>query len=298
VERLLDEYKINWRYEPALPLERINEKASFSNQARIDQPILDDLLEQYVVARNHGDEFPAIVVLETRSDKQVTNVDGNHRYASGKEVGMTTHPAYVIKAKPEIVRILMTELNVINGRGLSDRERLFHAFFLIDQGTTIEKSAEVMRLPQSKVKTAWALEQANRRARELGVRNKAWDEIPQSGRIRIGQIYTDEAFGPLVKLVTRANLNGQEISTLVKEINKSRSVKAQLDRIQSTGGGRMPYRQSPKGALRMHLGAMTKINLDDIPDLVTEEEGEILAQICIDCAEHLTQLADKLTAAK
>lgn len=309
VERLLDEYNINWRYDPALPMDKVNEKASYGNQARIDQPILDDLLEQYVVARNHGDEFPAIVVQETRSDKPVTIVDGNHRYASGKEVKLTTHPAYVIKAKPEIVRILMTELNVINGRGLSDRERLFHTFFLIDQGTAMEKAAEVMRLPTGKVKTAWALEQANRRASELGVRNKAWNEIPQHGRIRIGQVYTDEAFVPLVRLVTKAGLNGSEISKLVTDVNKSRSTKAQLeriheeevffkDRIQTTGGGRMPFRQSPKNALRMHLAALTKLNLEDIPELATEEEAELLAQWCLDASEALTRLADKLTVAK
>jgi hypothetical protein len=200
----------------------------------------------------------------------------------------------------------MTELNVINGRGLSHKERLYHAFFLIDQGTTQEKAAEVMRLPLKQLRTAWALEVANRRAAELGVKNKAWNDLSQHARIRIGQIFTDEAFADMVKLVTRADLTGQEVSALVTDINKSRSVKAQLDRIaqeatfataqiQETAGGRIPRKQNPKNALRMHLAALTKVNLDDIPQLVTEDEGDVLAEVCLDAAEVLRKLADKLT---
>lgn len=305
IERLLDEYLVEWEFEPNLPLDEIDEKRSFANQARVDQPIQADLVETYVEAKKNGDVFPAIVV--HKDGTRYVNVDGNHRFAADKKLGRDTIPAYKIKAKAETVRVLMTLLNVIHGRALSEKEKLWHAFFLIDSGTPHDKAARVLHLPLGRLRTAWSLEQANRRARDVNLPKKAWGELPQSIRRRLAQVSTDAAFKDLFDLTSKASLNGDEVGRMVTEVNKMRSEQAQMDfiraeaeaireRIQASAGGTIKREQSPKHALRMHLAAVAKINLDTIPGLVSDEEGTQIAEICIAAAEALNRLADKLTA--
>jgi hypothetical protein len=305
IERLLDDYSVKWEFEPALPLAEISEKRSFANQARVDQPIQADLVETYVEAKKQGDIFPAIVV--HKDGKDFVNVDGNHRFAADTKLGATTIPAYKITAKAETVRVLMTLLNVIHGRALSEKEKLWHAFFLIDSGTPQEKAAQVLHLPLTRLRQAWGLEQANRRSRDLKLSQKAWTQLPQSIRKRIASVNTDAAFREVFKLTVSASLTGDEASRLVTEVNKLRSETAQLDlikreaeaargRIQTTVGGRIKREQSPKHALAMHLGAIANVKMDTIPALVTDEEGSRLAETCLAAAEKLVNLADKLTA--
>lgn len=305
IERLLDEYLVEWEFDPALPLSDIDEKRSYANQARVDQPIQPDLVETYVEAKRNGDIFPAIVV--HKDGPRWVNVDGNHRYAADKSIGNATVPAYRIKAKAETVRVLMTLLNVIHGRALSEKEKLWHAFFLIDSGTSHDRAAKVLHLPLSRLKSAWSLEQANRRARDVGLPKKAWSDMTQTTRRRLAQLTTDAAFIDLFDLASKASLNYDEINRMVSEVNKIRSEQAQRDfikaeaesirdRIQGSAGGTIKREQSPKHALRMHLAAVAKINLDTIPGLVTDEEGSQIAEICLAASEALTRLADRLTA--
>lgn len=306
IERLLDDYLVKWEFVEALPLADIDEKRSFANQARVDQPIQSDLVETYVEAKKNGDVFPAIVV--HRDGRKLVNVDGNHRYAADKKVGNTTVPAYVIEAKAETVRILMTLLNVIHGRALSDQEKLWHAFFLIDSGTPQEKAARVLHLPLTRLRSAWALETANRRSRDVGLNRKAWSELNQSTRVRLSSLSTDAAFRDLFDLTVKATLKGDEVSRMVTELNRIRSEEEQLkfiaaeaaairDRVQASAGGKIKRQQSPKHALRMHLAAVSNIKMDTIPGLVNDEEGAQIAEICLAAADALTRLADNLTRA-
>lgn len=306
IERLFNEYLVEWEFDPSFQLSDIDEKRSFANQARVDQPIQPDLVETYVEAKKNGDVFPAIVI--HKDGNRYVNVDGNHRYAADSKLGVTTIPVYKIKAKPETIRVLMTLLNVIHGRALSEKEKLWHAFFLIDSGTPHERAAKVLHLPLSRLRTAWSLEQANRRAREVGLAKKAWGELPQTYRRRLAQISTDAAFKEMFDLTCKASLNTEELSRMVAEVNKLRDQQAQVDliktegeairdRIQSSAGGTIKREQSPKHALRMHLAAVAKINFDTIPGLVTDEEGSQIAEICIAAADALNRLADRLTAA-
>jgi hypothetical protein len=305
IERLLDEYHVQWEFDPSLPLSEIDEKRSYANQARVDQPIDPELVTTYTESRKQGDVFPAIVV--HKDGKLFVNVDGNHRYASAKAAGEATHAAYKIVAKGETIRVLMTLLNVIHGRALPEKERLWHAFYLMDAGTDATRAAAVLHLPLPRLRSAWALEQANRRARDVGVSMPKWKELTQTIRMRLAAVSTDAAFKRLFDLTVKAGLKSDEVNRMVTEINKLRSEQAQVDfveteaeairsRIQESAGGVIKRTQSPKHALRMHLGAVAKINLDTIPGLVTDQEGTQIAEVCVAAAEALMKLADKLTA--
>lgn len=305
IERLLNEYHVQWEFDPALPLAEIDQKRSFANQARVDQPIQADLVETYVVAKKAGDIFPAIVV--HKDGKNYVNVDGNHRYAADTKLGVNTTPAYKVSAKAETIRVLMTLLNVIHGRALSEKEKLWHAFFLIDSGTPHDRAAEILHLPLTRLRSAWALEQANRRARQVGINRKAWGDLPQNTRIRLSQASTDVAFKEAFELSVKGEMKGQEINDMITEVNKHRSEAQQMeylktigdairDRIQATAGGKIKREQSPKHALKMHLAAVNNINLTTIPGIVNEDEGSAIAEICLAAADALTKLADQLTA--
>lgn len=306
IERLLDEYLVEWEFNEALPLASIDEKRSYANQARVDQPIQADLVETYVEAKKNGDVFPAIVV--HRDGTRLVNVDGNHRFASDKKLGRDEIPAYVIKAKAETVRILMTLLNAIHGRALSEQEKLWHAFFLIDSGTEQTKAAQVLRLPLTRLRSAWQLELANRRARDVGLNRKAWGELSQSVRTRLAQLSTDAAFRALFDLTVKATLKGDEVSKMATQLNQLRSEADQLafidseatairDRVQASAGGKIKRELTPKHSLRMHLAAIAKVNLDTIPGMVNDEEGSQIATLCLAASEALTKLADNLTSA-
>lgn len=307
IERLLDDYMVEWEFVKDLPLSDIDEKRSFANQARVDQPIQQDLVETYVEGLKNGDIFPAIVV--HRDGNKLVNVDGNHRFAAAKKNGESnTIAAYVIKAKAETVRILMTLLNVIHGRSLSEQEKLWHAFFLIDSGTEQTKASQVLHVPLTRLRSAYALELANRRSRDCNLNRRAWSEMNQSVRTRLAQLSTDAAFKALFDLTVKASLKGDEVSRMVTELNRLRSEKEQVsfidaeaaiirDRVQASAGGKIKREMSPKHSLRMHLAAIAKIKMETIPAMVNYEEGSQIAESCLAAADALTILADKLTSA-
>jgi hypothetical protein len=218
-EKILDDREFTYILSE-VQLSAIDETRSQQNQARIGKPIDDDLVAQYTIALEAGDEFPAIILAD-QSPRKMLVVDGNHRYAAHKNSNRTKIWAYIISgASHSAITLLTYEANAKHGKMTSQSERLEQALHLIDGNVSAEEAARRLGLPVSKVRDASNLNRVDQRADECGISRVQWDKLPAASKKRLGQITTDEGFAAAAKLALDAGLKSDAVTKIVGDLNQ------------------------------------------------------------------------------
>jgi hypothetical protein len=275
-EKILTDREFDWEFVN-YDMSQIDVKRSRENQARIGKPIDDELVNQYVIALENGDVFPAIVLAEGGNRKALV-VDGNHRDEAHRQAKETKIWAYVIKGAPQAAITLLTyEANAKHGKMTSEHERLVQAMHLIDGNVSAEEAARRLGLPVSKVRDHASMNRVDQRADEVGISRVQWDQLPAGTKKRLGQITTDEGFTAASKLALDAKLPTAAITKIVSDLNqpnmRSSSKQAahvsQLravyrDTIQ-TGGDRSKAQQGRQGRPPRVVYGMALQQLDVLP---------------------------------
>lgn len=308
VERELDEKRVTWEFDPEVTLDQFDKEASLQNQARFT-PLDSRTVEIYTAAMDRGDEFPAVIAYRRAGKRGLVMIDGNHRFHSHEGVGHTTIPTYILRdVSPEMVAVLTYVFNGRHGLPSSEEDRAAHAVFLIRNGATRPAAAAVVGLPEGTVSRAWAKDQADRRAADVGV--KGWQKLTPSNRIRLSQIHTDGGFTEGVRLAVDAVLNGKQIAELVTEVNKTRSETKQIDavkeyeilvkpQIDATAGGVLRKRGNPalapKNMFLAHCGFFEKMDIERVLTAVPDiEERKALADKADATIDRLSKYAERL----
>lgn len=308
VERDLDEKRVNWTFDPEVPLDEFDKEASLKNQARFT-PLDSRTVEIYTAAMERGDQFPAVIAYRRAGKRGLVMIDGNHRFHAHEGSSHTTVPTYILKdVSPEMVAVLTYLFNGKHGLPSSEEDRAAHAVFLIRNGATRPAAAAVVGLPEGTVGRAWAKDQADRRAADVGVKN--WQKLSPSNRIRLSQVHTDGGFVEATRLAVDAVLNGKQIAEMVSEVNKTRSEVKQVDavkeyadvvkpQIDATAGGVLRKRGNPqlapKNMFLAHCGFFEKMDIERVltatPDI---EDRKTLAERADATVERLSKYAERL----
>jgi hypothetical protein len=128
VEQFLDRHGIRWTFRE-IEISQIDQAKGLRNQARA-VPLMKRLVDQYVANMLDGDHFPAIVLYE-EADGSRWPLGGNHRLASGVEVGERTVWAYLVPpVDPVVMESLIYGLNPLGPVAPEIEER-------IDQGVRL-----------------------------------------------------------------------------------------------------------------------------------------------------------------
>ncbi len=225
IEEWLTGYSVEFCFESELDLGRVNVQASRANQARLEA-VDEEVVARYAEDMARGDQFPPIVVHRASRKRKATILGGNHRHAAALKAGLSTLPAYVVSAEPEMVLRLTYEDNRRHGLPPSDEERIAQAVHLMDTGYSQEEAARVVGVTAGKVSRARAVVAADRRAEDLGV--DGFGVLPRSSRSRLASVRSDPVFVEASKLVLAARLDTQQAYDLVTRINDARSDKAAL----------------------------------------------------------------------
>lgn len=314
IEEWLNSWQVAWTLHESLSIENFDIERSLRNQARLGAPVDPEYVDRYATAMRDGAEFPAVVAWRDENTTSLVIVDGNHRMMAAREAHYDL-PVYVIKdATAQAITAMTFEANVRHGKGTSEDERIHHALWLADNGMSLAEAAKRMAVAVGKVRKASADQAAGRRADSVGITRKEWDAIPESYRVRLGQISTDEGFRAAVKLTKDAGLLFPEITALVSQLNDSRSgtrqegiVKAlrnndyaeRIQQVKAGGGAAIGKRvRSPKAALSSGLGLLHTIPSDDIivSSLGEAERTEMSAKVD-EAITRLTSLRDRLVGA-
>lgn len=90
---------VTYEYREAVPLDAFDLQTSRANQARVNKPILDDLVERYALAYMDEIDMPALVAKPLKKDPNLLMIlDGNQRHAAAAEAERTVVDCFVVDA--------------------------------------------------------------------------------------------------------------------------------------------------------------------------------------------------------
>lgn len=250
-EAWLDSHHVTWQFVPELALEQIDKAKSRANQARVDEPVRADLVDQYAAAMKRGDVFPAVLAHKAGPKaRKVTLLGGNHRHEAAEKVGKVSLPAYVVECEPATATVLAYSDNARHGFPPSTAERVRQAVHLIAMGWTAENAAAAVGVSAPTVSAAKKAAEGSRRAKELGV--PGFDRIQsQTTQTELARIQSNAVFEAAVRLVDSANVSAADAIKLGKRLKAARSESDQLKiigdeieerrtAIQQRAGGKAP----------------------------------------------------------
>lgn len=302
IEAWLDDHHVTWTFEPALPLASIDVAKSLANQARIDEPLIEDVVDQYTAAYRRGDRFPPL--LARRSSKRATKVTllgGNHRNAAASKAGRKKHPAYIVECEPETAIALTYEDNSRHGFPPSRTERLAQAVHLIDSGWTQEAAAAAVGVASSEVSNARSVITATRRARELKVAD--FPKLPSTTKTHLSRLQSDPVFAAASQLAVDGRLTAPETKELCDRVKRAGSdekalavigleIEARRDEIQATAGGRARKAAATGfGRLNNGLSAVLDAKPADVARSAPSPDAKKrIRERCKQAARHLMEI--------
>lgn len=234
IEQYLTDRGFTWEYRIGIPLKEFDEEKSLRNQARVGKPIDKGTVERYIIDLTNGDVFPALIAAEASKSRPLLIADGNHRFQAHKAAGRESVDAYVvIKASPAAITTLTFEANTKHGLPTSEEDRLHQALYLMDAGLSAEDAARRLGLRPATLRAASNLAAVDRRADECRLNRNAWDRLPNSVKLRLGQISTDEGFGAMGKLVLDAGLRTEDVAKCVNDMAPLRSSAKQVEYVKA-----------------------------------------------------------------
>lgn len=305
---LSDKYHVGFAFLTNVPTTSFDIEGSLANQARFEA-INEDTVEQYVEAVNRGDHFPAVIAYRKRKGGKLVIVDGNHRLVAHDRAGASMD-VYEIEdgTRAQVIALMTFAFNTKHGRPTSEAERVTQAIYLIDNGASLPQASAAVNVPERIVKRAVNKANADKRADEVGLVRREWDNMGAAVRARLLNITTDEGFKDASELAFKAKMGADEVFELVSLLNGSKSATRQRalvrtkaselsDRIQDLAGGVLGTAErraiGPKQRVAMCLGQVTALP-DDVAAIArtyAEAEREEAASSLLDASEKLRKIA-------
>lgn len=258
-EQMLERQGVQWEYLESLPLDQIDAVKSIRNQARLDTPLDEELIDSYAAMDRDGSESPPLVLWRPGKGKWVL-IDGNQRYAAKhRNMRQTTDAYTVLSQDPRIIdRLTWTWNNLVNGRRITQDEAMEHAVSYVRKyGLAIKDAAKEWGVGESTLSMRLKIEEGRT---ILGQRNIRLP-IPISDKtvkvlsplIGLGEdIFADAAMA-----VSSIGATGDDIEDLVRNIKAAKTSEAKAEVIQQflgsdraeerkaeTRGGKLPVRRN------------------------------------------------------
>jgi ParB-like chromosome segregation protein Spo0J len=231
-ENWLKDSQAKFEYRIALELNNINIPASLANQARIDEPLIDDMVEDYVVAMDGGDQFPAIVVFQRLKQKDYVIIDGNHRVAAAARLGHASIDAYVVDSEDASeIDILTRSANAIEGFRENREKRVEQAKYVVGRyGITIKEASARFKLNASVLQKALKVESAAGRLAKQGISHKS---LSDTALYRLDSLPDSAVFAKAAAVSIAADLISDEVSSLVTRMRNESSEAKRLEALHA-----------------------------------------------------------------
>lgn len=234
-EQALDKQGVTWIYQDVVTISDIDRDRGLRNQARLEGPLDEELVEQYRELDRSGSEAPAVVLWRPGRGRFVP-IDGNNRLDAKAKNGKTVTDAYIVQHNdPQIIdRLTWTWNNLVNGKRLSQEECLQHAItFVRKYSMSIQEAAKQWGVSKWKVQNAIQVQDVKDILNKNNVRiNKSLTDH------RILKVIGVRACGEdlLVKAceaISSAYVTDEEILRLAQDVRAKSTHEAKLKVIES-----------------------------------------------------------------
>jgi len=233
IERWLTNEAVSWEYVPAVAIAEIDIEASKRNQARVNAPIVDDLVERYTLALIDGNEFPAVIGYRNDAGRVVL-LDGNQRCAAAIDAERSMLDVYVCSGLDDMQRTaLCWSANGLNGDPGSQLDHILLAktFHQRYPGIPRNEVARRFHIKPEKFDREIRADEVSARMHEFGLDP---DTMSQTNKDRLhAYIDNDTQFREAGKFVQEAGLKGTLASEFWADFRRARSEKDALGVIET-----------------------------------------------------------------
>jgi hypothetical protein len=233
----LERLGIKYELRESIPLDELDVDASRAawNQARLDEPVDEEHVEELLAELERGLEFPPMIFFRDDAGRAVV-ISGNHRRRTYEKAGLDSISAYEatglagLRVDDERVLRLIYEANHGHGKAVATDDRVLQALGLIDHGYNVREAAAAVGIPESRVRDHFDAARATRRLEEeLGIDTTS---IPITAQRRLVNIRNDRVLKEAAKLVEEMPRKTQDVNDLVRAVNAERTEAAQLAAVQ------------------------------------------------------------------
>lgn len=278
-EQALTKHGVRFEYHESIDLDDIDLGKGIRNQARLSNPVEEELVEQYADAYLDKMEFPPIVLWRPGKGRWIP-VDGNNRLAACARAKKKWHDAYVIDCQDQQVidRITWTFNNMVNGKRLSREECIEHAVSFVQKyGMTHETAAKEWGVSIASVRRTVR----NNRLKEVLQANGVKKMPDERSLERLGSLETagDDVFVGAVKVVVESGVGPVECEQLVKDVRNARTHEQKVkvvdefaksefvrQRQAETKGGKIQPKKVPPRESLKRLVHQAVLLFDNFPD--------------------------------
>ncbi len=234
VEQWLDgDPNILWEYRESISLDHINEKKSYNNQARVEEPLTQSLVQEYRERLRQKERPPALVLYQDGNSYVI--IDGNHRFASLKAEEYATTDAYIVVTDDSEERrdLTFAANGVVNGKRNSDFSSAEHAVTMMASGQSLRNVAKLLNVSKSFISDSVAESQGRSRAKDLGIA-RAWNNIPKVQGVLLQRAFVlDQVFAAAVNYVSKMELLKHDVKDFITQTKTLTSEQGQLTYINT-----------------------------------------------------------------
>lgn len=252
-EHWLEAEGVAYQYFDRVPLGQFDLAASKLNQARLECPITDEVVDEYAIAMRAGAVFPAVIAHEGKNGFVI--IDGNHRICAAGLAGQSTFDLYLVLIQD--VRVwdrLTRSANTLEGRRLP-REALiqqalyFHAVY----GEAFPALAKRFQVPENALKQADRVQRTQRRLAAYGVSPTC---LVPTNLDALSALENDPALVAATQLARDAQLTKQMLRSLVRAVQDKHTEADQLAVVAE-------WSKQPSVVSRIAVGSRGKVRLPD-----------------------------------
>ncbi len=269
-EQALAKQGLPVNYVEKIPLKDIDPNKGLRNQARLEEPLNTDLVDDYERALEAGDEFPALVLVRSSARSKWGLIDGNHRLAArlrcqlkfkGKEKEkMSSVDAYVVECADQFVvdRVTWTFNDSVNGVRNSNNSRHQHGLTLVRKyGMSIKDAAQQVHVKYGTLANILKIEQVRDIAAKQGIdTRKVSDDRLRSVAplIDLGE----DVVGSALNIINSNGLNQEQCAEMIVKVKEARTHNAKLEALED-------YKHKPEVAARRAETQGGKTNPKPLP---------------------------------
>ena len=225
IERWLTTEAVSWEYLPVVAIADIDIEASKRNQARVNAPLVSDLVERYTLALIDGNEFPALIGYRADNGRYIL-LDGNQRCAAAVDAERNTVDMYVCSGLDDMQRTaLCWSANGLNGDPGSplDHILLAKAFHQRYPGLPKAEVARRFRIKPEKFERELRSDEVSARLHQFGFDP---DAMSGTNKERLHAYLDDDVrFREAAKFIQEAGLKGNLASEFWSDIRRARTEK-------------------------------------------------------------------------
>ncbi len=211
-----------------IKLADIDWSSSLDNHARLTNLLDQEIVMNYGIAMESGDQFPMIVVIRRKKTKPpLVIAGGNHRANAAKEVGVSEIRAYVAETEDFYISDMLPRRLNPASQGMKTEDLLQHAIYEhVTYGTQIKDVADAFHVSSNVLATKLRARKMREDLAKMGVDSQL---IPDTTLDALRMISSNEkVLNSTAKLIVASHLKGSSVNDLIKSIRENKSEATQL----------------------------------------------------------------------